>query len=805
MLTTTTTTDVPAPWESYVHRQGTVPPVPSFPLDEVGVVYGGIDPFAKVCRTRKIDHDLALLTIHTLTALQGQARIDGVHGATKGLHSDAMAFVAMLKELNCTVANANMRDRNMRNYPHVGCYRSILLGCSYIVNSGSITHKVPGSTNQSDTQSVASKDTNSYGEFGQRTGRSFDDQSSASRSTNADRGGPIEYRSNMKDAAADLVSLFGNMMKHPGLRRFPRVKSIVAIAMVGQALNGEAAEMLSRAVDGPIGTVRKVLETLEMEDQLVSASTATGNNVTSSRRDATLTGSKVVVGYLELQAFRAIEVLDSCIEAEPLSIEFKAWKLALCGCCVLLCSGNLIGVGGHQYPSTKKHRRVEDNVAPHEVRFRLRTFPKMLRETAKTLLDLIHQLEDNETEGGSAVLTTFLEWHQVMALLIGSLHDNADFSARGLCRTVRDLYSVHLLRSIVDSATTESGRILDRLKQTNALPQNDAMNNLSMRLECDPSKIGLWRKVIREINPIGTNRAKVCPQGCRACGHLINGFRVDHRKKPADWWGHERKSWWYPDLLGHGWWAGSANGNDPRSLFSSRADLEAVQLNLMAKLHLNDHGVVGMAAENGDDDDDDDDDTPEKPAKRKPIDLAKYDWLTLVGNEDMLDANKDGPQTRRRTSQGLPTSPGVAQISSPGFVSRENRRTSLGERADRISLKERKRKLDKYLPSRFDSDDVLVEQPEGDSAKDAREGRILVVDDTHSEEEVIAYKIVLLAYMYSTTHPGIPALARILVARCITESNDIDDTKPAWECIRWLSIRHRLNIPQLLMTASSIT
>jgi hypothetical protein len=295
---------------------------------------------------------------------------------------------------------------------------------------------------------------------------------------------------------------------------------------IARALPDAAAELLSRPFDQvecrtPMECIQQVLEFMESSHMLTSV------EVPLLGREHNL----IHVSELEYTLHQAIDCFAKAIERDPVEPSYYAWYLAVSAGSLLLCSGNRIGSEARLHPSYRvtdsaqqsifSSLHDDSSVAAHEVRRRLPKFETLRQQTARALQLLVAVADQQLGLRANLLVSSFLEWRQVIALLVGP----QDFIADDFV-TIQSLHQHYAARWAVQENSTVSLNYLKR-RQPFASADNDRLEGLAMALERDPSAVNHWANLCDELGPF-----------------------VDTDQRPANWWGNDRKEWWADWLLG---------------------------------------------------------------------------------------------------------------------------------------------------------------------------------------------------------------------------------------------------------------
>lgn len=257
--------------------------------------------------------------------------------------------------------------------------------------------------------------------------------------------------------------------------------------------------------------------------------------------------------------------LNNCIQREPWNVQFHCWYIGAVASSLLLCSGQRITTTTQQ-----KHQHL--NSSPRRVVFTTirRPLPKLQelrKQTALAFRELVHlSTKYPNQQRIHAAITAFLEWDQVMSLLLGpSLNSNGKPTEHydTYYHHFRTLYQYHKTQWALQENTPLAYKAL-RCATYNDSGNDVYLKELASALETDPSNMDHWQALVQALGPIGALKSCSCYRCtamsttedcfCHECDRLVPGRTIDHetmaiRNKDTDWWGYERCHWWYECLL----------------------------------------------------------------------------------------------------------------------------------------------------------------------------------------------------------------------------------------------------------------
>jgi hypothetical protein len=490
--------------EEFRYQKGSAPPTPEQPMDITSIVFGAEDAYSQSVHTGHIKPETAEITLSTLVSPVAAA--DGEEALEA--HAQVMAFLDLLVRENklYVMGLINKHNKGVEiNVPAVTEYHAWMQYCRYVAN-----HNIASGTD--DKIRIEGDD---------------EEASDISSTRHA-------------NVAADEMSLvLEETQTRPGLKPFPRLHLIYALCLITRELPPQAADIFARGDHKtPFHAMKRTLEFLE------------GNGMLKDRPSDVVPFRSIMVAHFEHVLHEAAKTIETrCISVSN-EIDYFAWLAALRLSSLLLSSGLKIGGPAFPHPSYKSKTVNLDsyfsqdsslNSLAHEVRHRLPKYEAKRLQAAEAIRNL---LEHGGKLGGrtSGMVLAALEWSQTIALMVGPVKGKGTTAADSPWRQIRTLYSRHALQA---SALTLSQ--LRELQLRYCINVDDVLNVLANHLELQPSNINHWRRLVRELGPLG-GAEKQC--SCSECQCLRTTFFVDHGKREErHWWGGERVSWWDAHLL----------------------------------------------------------------------------------------------------------------------------------------------------------------------------------------------------------------------------------------------------------------
>ena len=725
----------------YVHLQGTVPPIPSFPLDPTGIAFGPVDRYAGFHHMAKLDETTLALTVSTLLSRMAATTNPHIKDDKQKICSQLLSYLEKAPGLDLTnYYKFLVRTKSkMQDLPLVNSYNALMTGCSFVANSGFLY-----------SNGISGDDVKKEKHGG--------DSSSDDSLYQDDDAGKIDACSTagVNVVASRIHDLCESRIRHNGLLRFPRLHLTFAIARLCRLLPGPSAEILSRSTDDaeegnsysrtPVELMQLALMHLE-KNHLIEE----GGPTLDSEEGA------IQVGLLEYRLYEAADVFRRCMKLDFFALDYHLWYIGSLSACVLLSSGNQIGSGARRFPSTRpKNGRGHsyfdqvqaDGILDHEVRSQLPKFEDVreeLRCAIRLLLDLAkHQTTQRQcwTKTHLAIASVF-EWKQVIALVVGDSAGSSQVSDDPWS----DIQAVHHYHASRWATRDRSSRARKYAAQLiNHLDKNRQLALVAQDLESDPSSLYHWRRLVGKLGPIGgpirdsegsNSHKSTCPECKRIRKTLIIDHDVESQlRNNKDWWASGRTSWWDCCLLQMPQFEGR------RSILIA----EAIDKKMSASgPPISDNADILTSI-----------DLDKNLTEKNMAELHKLSWLTerCSDNDDQHKPPSDRERAER-FDQVLPqTFREVLNGSSPPLS-------------------------DVYATGNRELDEPQMKGPNAQTL------------------EVLCYKIIITCHMYGANHPTIePAVWSIVMSFWENKNYTFADSDE-WTALTWLSSRG-LNIPQCL-------
>jgi len=523
----------------YVHKPGTLPPVPSFPLDETGVVLGGEDRYSRVHLNAKIDDATYTATMSVMLARIGRARLEKDSRAIEEVQEQIMTYVdETVQENVIQLEKFYFMRRKRKEQPSVLYYKAMMGFCSLVANGGCLqaSSDPPGDTGGRIRKAALDEDW-------------MDDESDAEDSVAAQGN----TASNMKVVAQTIHNNCAECPNSPLLTIFPRIHVTTALALIAKNLPAPAAEILSRPFDDllhrtPFDIMRRTLEYLEYHKLLVESHVANFD------------GGSVSVGYLEHVVHQATEIFRQATEIDPSDILCQAWYVSGLAASLLLCSGNAISSRAHVRPSSKEREDDYDMIfsspdaftsGNHEVRQKMSKFAEVRRRVAMAVKKMIQTAKTESSLTGNLMVSAALEWKQVIALLVGPRDARDDAT---MWSDIRRLHSCFAGQWAIAEGSKAARHMVEDMVRDQEASADTMLEFLATAVENSPSDVLAWRRLVQTLGPAGavvsSRRRKECKRnGCTDCKRLRKGMNVDHamiaeQNTNTVWWGKRRTPWW---------------------------------------------------------------------------------------------------------------------------------------------------------------------------------------------------------------------------------------------------------------------
>ena len=520
--------DMTTPSCGYVPVSGAVPPVPPRPLDIAPIVMGPIDKASThIFNTQAIDEATYRLTVASL-----HRRWLKYPSTRHHLEAVADKMLELVEDPPGAYDRAKSKD-NQRPL-------------RYLVFMGYVSLTLNGGLQHQDEKANVDEDAGDYSQEAQQEII------------------PAEERidPDFPSLCKRLFDYLNGGLEQSGLARMCQLYCTLGLLRIAKDLPESAARLLSRPLDDsvfrtPFDQVAGVLQHLE------------DNGLMVDDRQKQRSQSPVVgVGEVEYALHQASEKFAACVERDPTELQYRCWYLASLAGCLLLCSGHFMGSGARVYPaptdgessqelersfnlihSPGNEKRTDMQPAS---RFMLSNFPVLRQETAKAFYVLCHfaSKQGNLSPRAHLAISSFLEWRQVIALLLGPDTNPAEMSV------VRSFHEYHVTQWARQDIA--SAKVFMQNQRDNA---KSAVEFYAAAVEVDPSSIQNWRALAEELGSVGCQKVSQeehqskCPSDCRGCGSVVPGHYVDHDEERArttgskKWWGRERQISWSYSIL----------------------------------------------------------------------------------------------------------------------------------------------------------------------------------------------------------------------------------------------------------------
>lgn len=507
------------PIVSYAFIPGTIPPIPHHPLDESGVVLGPPDKFCNYITSKVVidEPTWKLTSAHLLAIFAANIKSNT---STEDICVQIQNMCKKAIDLNRKVTTFASMSTAEDDWPLPHVYRSWMGYLSLILN-GVLCMSEHSHPNQ---------DSNFMIECGQRIAYPSFDESM------------IPY-SSVREAAAEFFDVYQQVDQTIGLERFGDYHLVNGLLRIAKDLPESAARLMAQPLDAksdmmPFELMHSILVHLDQNGMLTEK---------PSRSSST----SISVIELEYAIFQASQIFLKCVERDPTELKFHCWHLASLASSLVLCSGNRIGSGAFLEPSSGQDSSC------HTVRQALPKFQETRRDTARALY-LLFELASKQSEQNHIALssevhlavTKFLEWHPVVALLIGPCNWKEKIQA---LETIHKHHSKIWALSFVDTCQDLS---------TTANDHSIRIEAAARALEQDPSCKRNWRALALELGPVGCRASpsdlkseRFCvKKECFDCWMLVQDYFIDHEKEKRngesiEWWGRNRKQWWQHCVL----------------------------------------------------------------------------------------------------------------------------------------------------------------------------------------------------------------------------------------------------------------
>jgi hypothetical protein len=520
-------TDEITPLTSYLSVPGTIPPIPNFPLDESGIIFGPKDKHTHVFYNGPVDECTYALTLSSLLSRLATAHLEGEDAVEGKLQEQIQSMIEQTVELSPSNMYKRLwfRKESISELPLASYYKALMGYCNLMANGYPQKNVTAGKDAGDDCDSDGSDDETK--EPGQAT---------------------------MNTVAQRMFDFCQPLIDHNGLQLFSRLHVTFGLLRISKILPESAVAILSRPFDNhqfrtPFDIIRCLLEHLEENYLLV-------DNLSSSA--GVEESSEIHVGELEYAFHQASEIFARCVERGPTVVDYHAWYIGTLAGSLLLCSGNRIGSGARKCPSSYVYRKERQSLMllesgntsskTHEVRRMLPKFQELRRQAAQAFQLLMHLERHQQAARTHLSVSSFLEWREVIALVVGPTKGK-----RNPYRAIRTLHDETVVKWTLQERSTASLDFLQCCESS----LDDRLDGYAASLEGDPCDLNHWRAFVSELGPVGVivsdERAAECTL-CDECERLHEDLNVPHaslqrRKEKGIWWGRNRHEWWDSHLL----------------------------------------------------------------------------------------------------------------------------------------------------------------------------------------------------------------------------------------------------------------
>jgi hypothetical protein len=588
------------PATGYLPVSGTIPPVPSFPLDETGIIFGPKDKYTHVWYNGPVDGCVYVLTLSSLLSRLATAHMEGDDAVEEKLQEQIESMVEQTVQLNRSDYYKRLyyRKQSVSELPLASYYKALMGYCNLMANG------------YPQKSVVAGKDAG-------------DDNDSDGSDDEKDQAGQAAIHI----VAERMFDFCQPLIDHNGLQLFSRLHVTFGLLRISKILPESAVDILSQPFGDhhcrtPFEIISCLLEHLENNYLLV-------DNLSSPA--GVDESSEIHVGELEYAFHQASEIFGRCVQRDPTEVDYHAWYTGTLAGSLLLCSGNRIGSGARRYPSSYVYRKerqslmlLEGGSSPsksHEVRRMLPKFQELRRETAQAFQLLTHLEKHQQASRTHLSVSSFLEWRQVVALIVGPIKGK-----RNPYRAIRRFHEDTVVKWTLQERSAISLEFLQRCESS----LDDRLGGYAASLESDPCELNHWRALVSELGPVSSvvskESAAKC-EDCEECERLHDGLNVPHaslqrRKEKGSWWGTNRRDWWDSHLL-------HLSGSDPSKTVADWPIICKALKKKMSDLPRDESSYGRLDdVDDGDNDDDDGDGAP-----RSTRSLSSLQWLN-----DVIDA-----------------------------------------------------------------------------------------------------------------------------------------------------------------------
>jgi hypothetical protein len=428
---------------NYVHLTGTVPPIPMFPLNPTGVVFGPVDRYAGFHHTAKVDETTVALTISTLVARMGAATLKKAKFTNDQFHEDEerkrishqlQLYVEQVPDLHrvnyfkwLLTTKSGVQDLPLVNY-----YNGVMFYCSFMANGCCLRTTFKREQESSGTSTFGKQ----FEEKDEDDSLYGNDEDGVDDNVGMEniQGWDSSYLAGcgMEKVAECISDYCQKHIRHNGLLRFPALHLTFGLACLCRRLPSAVAEILSRPMyeepkpneshcRTPVELIQHALEYME-DNHLLEEDEPNFDSEDGA----------VQAALLEYWMYEAADVFRQCFKLDPVAVEYHLWYIGALSGCLLLCSGNRIGSGARRYPSEWNRDVIpfdvtfdgDDTPNPsprHEIRSKLPKYEHIREELRHAVHLLLHNAKYQKSWAKMHLaVSSVLEWKQVIALLVGS-------------------------------------------------------------------------------------------------------------------------------------------------------------------------------------------------------------------------------------------------------------------------------------------------------------------------------------------------------------------------------------------------
>lgn len=743
---------VPTYHNYYSYSSGCIPPIPTFPLDEVGIILGPKHPFHSVHVIGKIPCITIKITISSfisrLLVADEVKRNQKDHQIRKQLH--IVIDTAVEQNQSKLFRRLAHTEKHMLELPLFFYFETLMTYCSVVCHGYVAATDIHMSTEYNDD--------NDHTDF--RIKRDPDDSSDFEEDNKI---GSTSAPQVNDDVVKHLYRYLESRVSHNGLGMFSRIHVLFGVLKIASSLPSSsiAIRMLLHTEEESTNVnifirLRNMLLSLEQEGYIVE-------NMEQQDHQ----GNEVIIPIrFEFNLHEAVRIFSNCIERNPNDVNCVCWYLGTLATSLLIASGNRIGSGAHCYPSTYKQNsedtflstksKKKKNLVEHEIRSCLPNFQEIRMYTLYAFKFLLNVGAQTNDIRAYMAITSFLEWSEVQALLIGrhDILENETSAHNSIC----DLHK-HLKTSYSLLCPSESN-LKSLISETENYDNTIRLNALASLLESNPSIKDHWVGLVAALGPIcdesnptsciGLNQSEtqnhaiqdvVLPDAVKSTmvpdefqpvtldeeqsySTTSNQNELFKQQWYKDWWGSGRSCWWNDTLLR----VSQSETPLPRKLKFSFQSLKTALKN----------GVV---------------------VKRQLSDTKKteYSDISMKWIDDAIESTLTDP------------------VDSP------------------VSLEERNFKMDDFLPQKRS----LSSSAETASSPIVSPFDFIGVDS--EVYEMIAYKILIICHLNSIYHTTVEKTFIMLLVRSWNKNAFMVDTN-AFRCLIWL---HRMGVNVVNIIESS--